>query len=251
MRLRMSDIYINGEKVIEAAPKSPSIGLSLYHLSADLTDLIALRMEMVEAKEDTSEIDRQLAAYMASLPQKVDAVAHVIRHMESQEELATQEIARLNARRRSTASERERLEEYVKGVLAGLPDPKKGKVKKLDGQTASLQLWPNGGAQPVDIQDGSLVPDEYCKATVTLPYVWWLKILADSATLPGPDWTVRREPDDDLIRKALNENCWDCSGSGKHGEDYPDMPCPACGGSGKQGVPGCSLRERGTHLRIK
>lgn len=236
-----------GETHQPGSPK-PIKSLTLYSLSSELTDLINERMEMVEAGENTAEIDKQLSAYFAALPNKVDAVAAVLKHMEAQEELATAEVARLNARRRSFASERERLEGYVKDVLAALPDPKRGKVKKLEGGTASLQLWPNGGAQSLDVQDPAMVPIEYQTVTVKMN-------MADWVAYGGPiqkncSFDVTQEPDDKLIRKALAENCWDCSGTGRYGHE-DEAPCPACGGSGKQGVPGCSLRPRESHLRIK
>ncbi len=244
---------------------SDTKSLSLYHLSSELTDLVSLRMEMVEAGEDTAEIDQQLTAYFKALPDKVDAVAHVIRHMDYAEKLATDEIQRLNARRRSFASERERLESYVKDVLAALPDPKRGKVKKIEGATSSLQLWPNGGLAPLDIQDPEMVPDEYCEATIKMDYALWLQavtLLRDRWSLIDGLVDVKREPDNDAIRKALEQPCWDCSGAGMVPDangtqratnegHIPPITCPSCGGSGKQGVPGCQLLPRGQNLRIR
>lgn len=244
---------------IDVVRDRPAHGLSLYHISDELQQMVSLRIDMVEAGEDTAEIDAQLKQYFGALPQKVDAVAAVLRFMDSQVQLATEEVARLNARRRSIESERERLTEYVKGVLAALPEPKgKTKTKKLEGKTATLALKPNGGQQPLDIQE-ELVPKEYMTATVVLPYLVWEELL-NNYPGPLPDDVRPRvtvQPSNSAIRKALEENCWDCSGKGhiddptESGAGVGQYACPACGGTGKQGVPGCVLQPRGATLQIK
>jgi hypothetical protein len=225
--------------------------LSLYHLTDDLQQLASERMAMGD-DEDATEIDAAIQAYMAALPQKVDAVAAVLRHMASQEDLADAEIDRLSARKKRFTTARERLEGYAKDVLAALPAPKKGKTKRLEGRTSTLVLRPNGGLAPlVTPEDESIVPEEYCTATIKMPYTLWLRM----QTAWQEAWEeeraagikVARELSNSAIRKALETDCWDCGGSGNQG----DGPCKACGGSGKAGVPGCYLRERGSTLKIE
>jgi hypothetical protein len=223
-------------------PQQPG-SLSLYHLADDLVSLLALREEMAEDKESTEAADAAIAEYMQSLPQKVDGVVHVLRTLESQAELAAAEVVRLAARRRRIASAAYRLRQYCCDVLARLPKPKRGS-RKLEGSTATLTLKGNGGLEPLDVYDEALVPDEYCTAEITVPFSFWGKV-NDLCNEHGVRYKFsgRRSVDHIAIRKALAENCWLCEGNGGD--------CNACGGSGKQGVPGARLQERGNHLEIR
>src|ERR1051325_6743104 len=113
--------------------------LTLYHLSTELMDLLSVRAEMCEGGEDTTEIDVQIAEYVQRIPDKVDATAHVLRTLESQETLAMEEISRLHARRKRIVSALEHLKQYLCSVLEQLPKPKRG-CRKLEGSTAELVL---------------------------------------------------------------------------------------------------------------
>jgi hypothetical protein len=224
------------------------MSLTLYSLSSELTELLELRAEMVVNSEDTTTVDHQLREYLARLPEKVDAVAAVLRTMDSQIDLAKAEEHRLKTRRQHIEAGRQRLESYVKEVLSSLPEPKRGKTKKLVGATCTLTLRPNGGSAPLEIQDPAMVPDEYCTATVTMPWLMWDAMTEGMLARDIVDLKPKREPSNAAIRKALEEDCWDCSGTGGPTEA---SRCPACGGSGKQGVAGCRLGERGFSLKIE
>jgi len=224
-------------------PGSPKLyPLTLYSLSYDLISLLAEREEMADRKEDTADVDAAMAEYMQALPQKVDGVVHVLRTLDSQAELAAAEVQRLNARRRQIASAAERLRQYCCSVLAQLPKPRKGS-RKLEGSTSSLILKGNGGLEPLEVYDEALVPDEYCTATITMSMNDWNALFdaAGSPVLVGS--SVQRSVNNAAVRKALAKNCWLCEGKGGD--------CNACGGSGKQGVPGARLQERGSHLEIR
>lgn len=226
--------------------------LSLYSLTDDLAQLLAERAEMVEGREDTAEVDTAIEQYMAALPDKVDAVVHVLRTLESIETLAAEEIARLTARRRAAASNRERLEQYCCSILEQQPKPKRGS-RKLEGATSTLALKGNGGVEPLDITDESLVPDEYCMAEIRMPWNEWLGLQyfleRHESQIPETCHTVR-SVDNTSVRKELAQACWLCGGSGA-GDTETQAPCSSCGGTGKTGVPGARLLPRGSHLEIR
>jgi hypothetical protein len=114
----------------------------------------------------------------------------------------------------------------------------------------------NGGLEPLDIYDEALVPDDYCTATVTLPWNLWL-VLRESISVEDFPKSIR-SVDSAAVRKALAEPCWVCEGTGQGNDIGTDRDgeaisgsCTSCGGSGKAGVPGCALRDRGFHLEIR
>lgn len=238
-----------GNAVRDGESHQVGSSLTLYHLSDELTSLLAVREEMAEGKEDTSEIDAAIAEYMAALPQKVDAVVHVIRTLESQAELAAAEIHRLSARRRNFASAVDRLKEYCCSVIERMPKPKKGS-RKLEGETASLVLKTNGGLQPLDIYDEALVPDEYKIATVSFP-AQQISALLRAGVIDILKTTT--DVNNATVREALGAPCWLCEGHGDKPKNSMGEfeSCSECGGSGKASVPGARLLDRSSHLEIR
>ncbi len=216
--------------------------LTLYSLTDELAQLISARVEMAEAKEDTTAVDAAISAYTAQLPQKVDATAHVLQTLESQIALAKVEEERLSDRRAFLEASRDRLKEYVLDVLSNLPKPKHGS-RKLEGSTASLVLKPNGGLARLEIQDENLIPDECCIAEVRMPWRMWTEKRLTYLRGELECIKAKRLPSNEAIRKAMEAPCWACEGKGGD--------CASCGGSGKAGVPGARLLERGATLQIK
>ena len=224
----------------EHQPPGALSRLSLYDLADDLVSLLALREEMAEEKEATDAIDGAIAEYMAALPTQVDPVAHVLLTLESQEKLAAEEVARIAARRRRIASAAERLRRYCCNILLQLPKPKNGS-RKLEGSTSTLLLKGNGGVEPLDVYDESLVPEEYCTATITMPWTQYVEI----PSIHIGAAKVTRSIDNAAVRKGIASQCWFCQGG-------PEKEgCGVCGGSGMHNVPGARLLERGHHLEIK
>jgi hypothetical protein len=138
---------------------------------------------------------------------------------------------------------------------------REGKPRKIEGQTGALYLKQNGGRQAVEVSDESLVPDEYCTVTVTMPSnAWpWLLSLADRA--PENHAVCHREsfrvgprvPSLSAIGGALEKPCGSCGGDGvarPHLQGEKPV-CTVCGGSGKAGVPGARLAPRGQHVEVR
>lgn len=132
-----------------------------------------------------------------------------------------------------------------------------GKPRKVEGKTGSISLVGNGGRQPVVITDEALVPDEYRTVTIKMNAELWRKICAALPDLAGMQ-ECRKEPNLTTIYNALQEPCKRCNGiTFVNVPDFwlkgntEDVQCSACGGSGKQGVPGAVLAPLGSHVRVK
>lgn len=211
--------------------------LSLFKIEADLQELMVC---LEEAEDDATRaaVEQGIREYLEHEVRKVDGVRAYLKHCEVMATAATAEMRAQAQRAAAWTARAKRLMDGCKSVMESFG------VKRLEGNTGTLALKGNGGLAPLQIADESLVPDEYCKAVVEMPYSEWVQGLVGGAS-------VKRFVDNAAVRKALSEPCWACQGSGKHGEDYPDLPCPACHGDGKQGVPGAQLLPRSTRLEVK
>lgn len=258
-----------------------SLDLTLFQIEDGLRDLYAMRQELWEETAATltraDEIDAELKTidqairdYIGAEIKKTDGVADFILMLdrlchEQRERKASvercqidQEIDRLKARRDSLRGVLAHVKDAVKFVMEGM-SWREGKPKKLEGVRHSITLRGNGGAQPVEITDESLVPDEYCRMTVTMTANQWRNLLA-AANIPSagkwlaPElWTpsarATREVSRSAIAEALAKPCEMCCGPGV--EPRPSEACGECGGSYKRGVPGARLAPRGESLVIK
>ena len=126
---------------------------TLYKIEDDL--LAALdTIEMVGDDEPArAELEEQIARLIAAEITKVDGVSRMLAHFENQSELATQEIKRLQARKRVFERSYERLEECAKLAMEVA-----GKTK-LTGTTSTLTL--RKSPTSVFIHNFDQVPAEY------------------------------------------------------------------------------------------
>ena len=244
------------------------LNLSLYHLAegGDLLELFEMRAEAkahvddefhgdmgdnekyLDALQDLQVLDEQIAAYMAALPAKVDSVRHVWKRIEVLIAEAAAEAKFQQARDQHLKADLERLKDYCQRCME-LIEWKPGKPRKLEGRSGYLLLKGNGGRPAVEVYDESLLPDELCTVTVTLLASEWHRGTNLRTINVGP-----RTPNLSLISARLSEVCLapGCrDGIWHHPELAEDAPCPECGGSGKQSVPGGRLKEPGTHVECK
>jgi len=220
-----------------------STELTLYDLSNELAQLSSVRSEMVEAGEETTEIDTQIAVYMQALPTKVDGVAKFLLHLAGQEKFAEEEERRLKAAKFRFRAAREALTGFVMFVLQRLPLPKHGGPRKLEGHSATLSAVQNGGKQELIIDNDQLVPAEYRNYIVCFSHNEWLHALEllGSPAVKNAD----RPIDKALVRDTLLSPCLRCQNDPESREG-----CEKCGGSGYQTVAGAHLADRGYRLRI-
>ncbi len=244
--------------------------ISLYRVAEDFAQLIHLRDIMQSEGEDIGPLDQTIAEYFSHdvTRDKIDTVIGFLRHAETMEAAARAESERCLKMARSFEAQRTYLKVCVQQVmeLAG--------KKLLEGNTAgTLRLKGNGGRQAVEITDASLIPEEMCQYTGTISGAAWksLRQIAldaypgmscltpEQALADWEEWSGRQDvqleriPHKGRIGEALAKDCQVCEGAGKlpYDADAPEEICAACGGSGKESVPGARLLERGAHVEIR
>lgn len=267
-----------------------SLNLTLFQIEDGLRDLYAMREEACSAlavcidangpgepselQTQLSLIDQAIRDYIGAELRKVDGTADFILMLdrlchEQRERKGSvercqidQEIDRLKARRDSLRGVLAHVKDAVKFVMEGM-SWREGKPKKLEGVRHSITLRGNGGAQPVEITDESLVPDEYCISTCVFPLDELNAFAAVANSNPETKlaWSRllfkqrsgKREVSRSAIAEALAKPCGECGGNGLSTDPEPDgvVKCDACGGSGTAGVPGCRLAERSSSVIVK
>ncbi len=269
-----------------------SLELSLFQIEDGLRDLYAMREETRAAMlEDTAgvswnESQAQLAVineailnYLRAEVKKVDGtadfilmldrLAHEPRDRKGVTERCEidQEIDRLRARRDNLRELMQNVKDNVAFVMGEMPW-REGKPKKLEGVRHSITLRGNGGAQPVEIHDESLVPDDLCRVTVTMSADLWRAIAEHvyecehTGEFDGEFFKImpKREVSKSAVAEAIQKPCPKCDKGLMFNPEWPkDKPiaegyiidCDQCGGTGKAGVPGARLADRGVSVVIK
>lgn len=249
---------------------SESLKLSLWNLESQLVELFDLRAEAyATASADNSEenrnacdvIEAEITRYIHAEVVKVDGIREYARHCALMADAAKAESKAQSDRSKAWSDRLKRLKDGVQVCMEAM-----GR-KKLEGKTGTLSLRGNGGVQPVDVYDESLVPDELCDFEGRIPGMAWLRIidLLERHYVPTVDresmlahvtGAMKRAPRKSLIGDALNKKCENplCGGSGEilpsGPSDAPVEVCPDCNGSGKASVPGCRLLDRGVSVQI-
>jgi hypothetical protein len=230
--------------------------MSLWQIDATIAQLLEMREDLLahpetnsaEWEQGVAAVTSELQRYVTEqLPAKVDSYIGLIRRDEAVAAAAEAEAERYAA----IAKARRARVKYLKDTALAVMQAS-GK-KRLEGRAGgALRLQANGGAQPVEITEPSLVPDEMCDVTVTIAaqcWTRWVQVLrANQWTIEpylkrGPDRTPRLKD----IAAELARKCDKCEGHGllENGDD-----CPECGGDGQRRVPGAHLAARGEHVRI-
>jgi hypothetical protein len=147
----------------------PKPTLTLYALSEELMAHLDSIDLTDPGSSERAECEAAIQAYLAQLPAKVDSVARMLAHLESQAQMAAREMQRLTMRKQTFERATERLEEYCVRVLEQLPAPRKG-PRKLEGETSTLTLRPSDA---VVLRDEASVPADYKTACVEMPAPVW------------------------------------------------------------------------------
>lgn len=239
----------------------PSLDLSLFHLDRDLAGLIEYRQERMfdfedpPTEEELKSLDGEIKRYLEALPKKVAGVAAVVRNWRSQRGNARREIDRLKAIVAHLDAMEARLLECCGEVLEHQPEPKKGCRKLVGADGSTISLKGNGGVQALDVYDPSMVPDDLCRMEGWINADLLKDLLDMEQGLPMPSVVKSLQFDftrvvyGPAVRQNLERPCQMCGGVPPLTEDVPE--CGSCGGSGKQGVPGARLLERGKHVEIR
>ena len=154
--------------------------ITLYEISETLIALCDT-LELCETDEQRAECEADIQAAVAAEVRKVDDFGHFLAHLESQAELAAEEMERLKRREQVLTNTRRRLEQYAVHVMQSLD------LKKLKGDTVTLSLRQNPPA--VEIMDEEQVPAKFktVHQTVTLDRRAIKRAIDSGAEVPGAD----------------------------------------------------------------
>lgn len=201
----------DGEEQQQVAVKRPSF----WSLADDL-EAYQETLAMVETDAERTEILAKIQEIGSELLKKTDSLAGVIRRMNADIAEQKAERDRYAAKARASEAALEWLRDYAVRTMVEHGH----RVLKTPHNTVRVQG--NGGLKPLNIQP-DLVPDEYRYVTVRMSKTQW-EWLAGTPDVMKP-WAeiLSDEPNAGIIRIALE-----------------------CG----KEVPGCSLGERGSHLRV-
>ena len=205
--------------------------MNLYDIEAGLSEALTVWQEAMETDAlesqagEQTQAERILAADLALRTyaelelRKVDGYIATMRTLTAALAYRKAEAARHRKAAEGIQNALDWLKQYAQTAMEVW-----GK-KRLEGKTGYLLLKGNGGKQPVTITDGSLVPDEFCTVTATIPMDLWSEVVL---ALDGEDLsrvrTGPRVPSLSLIGEALERG---------------------------DGVPGARLENRGQHVEVK
>jgi hypothetical protein len=215
-----------------------------------------------ESEAELEAIETGLRQFVAQQLRDVDWLRAPLKALEQGVAINKQDAAAATNRAMILQNRYDRLKDLIKQCMVALDQAGEWKPKesrKFESARGSFTLRGNGGAQPVDITDEALVPDEYCRVIVTVNAAVWRDFLTVLSKAPGIDLThidnlrkePRREVSKSAIAEALAQPCPHCGGITVDPDGVTPYHCVECGGSGKQGVPGARLAPRGESVIIK
>jgi hypothetical protein len=236
-----------------AAPAlRPDKPASLWDIETSLHSLVNTWQE-ASGPEEILQAEQEIKEWIEREIKKVSGIRSYLKFC-AQMAAAAQAEMRVQAERMKLWEAREdRLKAFVMAVMEN------SGTKKLEGETGSLSIRKNGGREPLAVTDEALIPEEYFDTTVTLPARVWNRIAFEVGDDLLAGARVLRTRNNERIREALTARCEACEGSGQTGtigthEDGMHAveltPCTVCGGSGKAGIPGARLLERGCRLQV-
>lgn len=229
--------------------------LTLWHIEADLSNLINLRDEMEELGEDLAPIDSQIAAYVQAQVRKVDSLRSFFKYAEMMVAAAEAEARLQKSRAQRWQVRIDRLKHACQCVMEAMPW-KPDQVRRIDGKTGSLLLKTNGGKQEVVITQESLIPEGLVQyeGRISGELLRRVKSLFVSARWPSTLKEMmlgfERVPHKGRIAEALSQPCPKCKGVGAPWNNSSSVPCDACDGDKLNRVPGAHFAPRGSHVQI-
>lgn len=238
------------------------MGDSLFHIATGLQRLMAQRQDLIAEFEELTTpeeqvpignaieaLEVQIKEQVRAEVRKVDGVRGYILHEEMLEQAAKAEKERQAASEKGHHDAVEHVKKLALFVMDEIGE------SRLQGKTGTIRAQNNGGLVPLAIPQPELVPDELVRYEGTWSAnVWETMKTYRFHQLPGIKMT--KVPDNAAIRAELEKSCAMCDGTGGCGCARPSCAChqsekcPACGGTGKNAVPGAYLERRAKHVRI-
>ncbi len=158
-------------------PISVDRAVSLWLIEDALVQLVHVREE-AETEHDKAVADGAIEAYVKAEVRKVDGILAYLRSCQSHAAAALAEAERIHNIARMWTRREERLKEFVLTVMRMF------EVKRLEGQFGDFIERANPPS--VEITDISLVPDEFCTYSGTIPASIWT-CLVDFVRAAGTD----------------------------------------------------------------
>jgi hypothetical protein len=215
-----------------------------------------------EAGAELAAIEHGITQFVAQQLRDVDGLRAPLKALEQGVAINKADAAAATNRAMVLQNRYDKLKDLIRSCMIALDQAGEWKPKesrKFESARGSFTLRGNGGAQPVEITDPILVPDEYKRITVTMPLNLWME-RGCSAFAGCEVKTSACEVSKSAVAEALAKPCGLCEGSGQmkvttHRSvaitQKIEMQCEACGGTGQTGVPGARLGERGQSVVIK
>lgn len=220
-------------------------GNELWNLQGQLLDLMEERESIAErvskdpsgrASAELAAIDSGISAYVACKVEEVNELRGCYFALVDGASVAEKEALRAQNRALVLQGRAENLKSLIKLCMETL-----GR-NRFESALGFFRLQGNGGVQPLQVTNESLLPDELCNVEVIMSAETWKRLTENNPLVDGAK--VTRIPSNSRIRKSLESACSACRGV--HSDD-----CQSCGGSGKAGVPGARLEPRGKSVVIK
>jgi hypothetical protein len=144
---------------------------SLFEIDEALDLLVQTATEQYdETGQIAAELQAEMAAYADAMGEKIDRIAAYLKAQKATAEIAAQEIARLEARKRAAENREKRLKEML-AALMKLKD-----VTKLRGRLNTISLQKNS-TPSLMVTDPGEIPAAYYRATVVMSWPEWQAIL--------------------------------------------------------------------------
>lgn len=229
-----------------------STELELFGVRDDFASMLRLRDIMLSEDEDVTALNAEIALYFSHdvTKDKIDQALGATRYCDAMAAIATAEAQRLTALADSWIRQKDWLKSAVKGTLE-----LSGK-KRLEGNTAGYFLLKgNGGTQPVEITNASLLPEELVQYEGRISGKAWFAVTCQMSEtwLCRSDVQMERVPHKGRIAEALQQKCERCRGLGTVVVSGAPSPCKCseCDGDGLARVPGAHFAPRNSHVEIR
>lgn len=214
--------HFTGALSREMAKPEPLPPLSLYHIESDLQELLECREEAEAGgslPEELSVIDERIRQYALAEVKKVDGIAMAMRSCMAFAEECEKEAARLTTMAKRHRSRLERIKASALWAMSALG------ITKLSTPKSALRVQGNGGVEPLEVYDATVLPESCRQYTVTMSgmaYRFIKDLCAGAPQAIGVLEEAKAAPCTALIRAALRDS----------------------------EVPGVRLLPRGSHLRV-
>ncbi len=193
------------------------------HAYCETLDMVELQLAEAQGEDrpllvaEQTEIQQRLDQLGAELVGKVDSLAGVLRRLPR--DVAEYKAERDRYAAKAAAAERglDWLKEYTARVM------REHSWKHLKTEKNTILRKGNGGVQPLEITDASLIPMDCRKATIAMPADEWQNFREHMLDIGMTLISESVEIDNKAIREAIADQCE---------------------------VPGARLLPRGEHVRL-